>query len=121
MSNKLAFILSIYIIMMTFLFGTDLVMLQVNYSNLDSLSQLISFKISDYGIDENGDIDSTIIEFAKNNLNADLIRADESSKQYKEGDLYPYFLFKEYDAIMLSITPIKVQIKRYAVIGINHT
>ena len=116
MSNKLAFILSIYIILMTFLFGTDLVMLQVNYSNLDSLSQLISFKIS-----ENGDIDSTIIEFAKNNLNADLIRADESSKQYKEGDLYPYFLFKEYDAIMLSISPIKVQIKRYAVIGINHT
>ena len=42
MGNKLAFILSIYMILMTFLLGTDIVLIQTSYSNLDSLSQIIS-------------------------------------------------------------------------------
>ncbi|MCI6788277.1 MAG: hypothetical protein MR606_00195 [Mollicutes bacterium] len=121
MGNKLAFILSIYMILMTFLLGTDIVLIQTSYSNLDSLSQIISYQISNYGIDEYGNIDEGLIKFAKEQGNANLTRGETSERTYIEGDLYPYFLTKEYKAILLSSSPIKISIKRYAVIGINHT
>ena len=121
MSNQLALILSIPFILGVLLFGTDIVLIQSIYSSLDSISTTISYKIATIGVDQEGNVDRSIDNFLKTNMDAYLIKGDDTKTVYLEGDLYPYILIKDYKPFVLSASVIKVRIKRYAVLGIYHS
>ena len=121
MSSKLGLILSLALIMFVFLFGVDLVMMQVVYANLDSLSETISFKISQNGVGDNGEIDAALIFSVYLEYQVTLRSTNSYQTTYLEGDIYSYSLSKDYNPILISYSPITITITRYTVIGINHT
>ena len=120
MGNQLSVILCLPLLLSILYFGVDLVSIQAIYSSLDAISNEISYKISTNGVDNDGNVDKSIDYFLKNNYDAYLIRAD-NLKSYKEGDFYPYYLVKEYKPIVISSKPLKINIKRYAILGIQHS
>ncbi|MBO8427756.1 MAG: hypothetical protein IAC58_04290 [Firmicutes bacterium] len=121
MSNKLALILCIPFILFVFLFGVDLVMIQTVYTNLDSISETISYKISQNGIDSNGNIDKSIEQYLYETTGAIIVSNNNNKANFLEGDIFAYTLSKEYQPILLSSKTITINIDRYAVIGINHS
>lgn len=112
MASKLGLILSMMIIFVAFLFGADLVMLQVQYSDLDSMSTLISYKIS-----KEAQISDSLLTFCEErNV---IIEADNDKEiGFEKGDVFKYVLKKEYKPLVLSNEPFEVSITRYTVISI---
>ena len=121
MSQKLGMILSVMFIILVFLFGADLVMLQTVYTNLDSISETISFQIAKNGVDSDGDIDSSIKDYVYKTTGASITANNNGKVNFLEGDIFAYVLTKEYQPILLSTNPIKVSVSRYTVLGINHS
>lgn len=118
MSNKLSLLLGLIFVLFISLFGIDLILIQANYASLDALSETISFKISNYGVNSDGEINQSIINFLKEEGNVN-IKSDNNSTNFVEGDLYKYILYKEYNPIFIAKKPINISVVRYAVIGIN--
>lgn len=118
MSNKLSLLLGLIFVLFISLFGIDLILIQANYASLDALSETVSFKISNYGINNEGEINQAIINFLKEENNVQ-IKSDNKNTNFVEGDLYKYILYKEYNPIFIAKEPINISITRYAVIGIN--
>lgn len=118
MSNKLSLLLGLIFVLFISLFGIDLSLIQANYASLDALSETVSFKISNYGINSEGEINQAIINFLKEENNVQ-IKSDNKNTNFVEGDLYKYILYKEYNPIFIAKEPINISITRYAVIGIN--
>ncbi len=110
MGNKLALILSLGIIFYCFLFGVDLTMVQVSYTNLDSISTLVSYRIS-----KEGKISDSLIEYC-NEKNI-TIEGIDNETAYQKGDTYEYYLKKNYRPFILKNEDIEISIKRYAVIS----
>ncbi len=111
MGNKLALILSLGIIFYCFLFGVDLTMVQVSYTNLDSISTLVSYKIS-----KEGKITDSLIEYCLDkNI---IIEGVDNESAYQKGEIYEYYLKKDYKPVILDSKTIEISIKRYAVISI---
>ncbi len=112
MGSKMGLILSIGIIFFIFLFGADLVMLQLNYVDLDSHSAYISYLIS-----KNPGINEELIKYceSKNILITD---QSESDGSYQKGDLITYTLEREYTPLVMGNQSIEISITRYAVISI---
>ncbi len=111
MGNKLALILGIGMIFYCFLFGIDLTMVQISYTNLDSISTMASYRIS-----KEGKITDSLIEYCKeNNV---LIEGVDNESGYQKGDVYEYYLKKDYEPIVMGNKAIEISIKRYAVISI---
>ena len=111
MGNKLALILSLGIIFYAFLFGLDLTMIQICYSNLDSISTLASYRIS-----KEGKITDSLIEYC--NENKIVIEGVDNEIGYQKGDVYEYYLKKEYSPLVMGNEKMDLVIKRYAVISI---
>lgn len=111
MGNKLALILSIGIIFYAFLFGVDLTMIQLSYSNLDSISTLASYRIS-----KEGKISESLVEYC--NTNKIVIEGIDNESSYQKGDIYEYYLKKEYTPLVIGNETFELVIKRYAVISI---
>ncbi len=111
MGNKLALILGIGIIFYCFLFGVDLTMVQISYTNLDSISTMASYRIS-----KEGKITDSLVEYCKNNNIT--IEGVNNDIGYQKGDVYEYYLKKEYQPVVMGNTPMELSIKRYAVISI---
>ena len=121
MSNQLALILSLPFLLGILLFGTDIVLILSIYSSIDAISTTVSYKIATNGVDDKGNVDKSIDNYLNTNMGAYLIKGDTTKTVYYEGDLYPYYLIKEYKPFVISASVIKVRIKRYAVLGIYHS
>lgn len=111
MGNKLALILGIGMIFYCFLFGVDLTMVQISYTNLDSISTMASYRIS-----KEGKITDSLVEYC--NSNNITIEGVDNESGYQKGDIYEYYLKKEYEPIVMGDKVIEISIKRYAVISI---
>lgn len=112
MGSKLGLILSIGIIFFAFLFGADLIMIQLNYTDLDSLSTFVSYKIS-----KDQEISSYLEESLKEK-NITILDLSEKEKPYLEGDTISYSLSKKYTPLILGRNEFDITITRYAVISI---
>lgn len=112
MGSKLGLILSLGIIFFAFLFGADLTMVQLRYTNLDSISTLASYRIS-----KDGSISESLISYC---LERDItiLPVDESITAYQKGDTFEYYLKTEYQPLVMGDKPFDITIKRYAVISI---
>ena len=119
MSNKISLLLSIFFISLIFFCGVDLIMIQAMFSSLDSISETISFKISNNEITSDGDIAPSLKKYLLDNFAIEIKSENKDQFIFKEGDIYAYSLNKEYSPIILSINPINIEVKRYTVIGIN--
>ena len=110
MGSKIGAILSTLFIFIAFLFASDFVMIQVNYTNLDAFSITINEKIS-----KSGEINDELKEFVKNKIGGTITPVDVSAS-YEVGSFFGYYLAKEYKPIIIKNEPIEVKIKRYTVI-----
>ena len=120
MSNKLSLILISLFVVALFAFGTDLVLIQSIYSTLDSISDTVSYKIANYGITSEGEIDNSIVNYVYEKTGANLIKKEDSKTQYLEGDTFTFVLYKKYEPLFISSNEISIDIERYAIIGANH-
>ncbi|MFA6755651.1 MAG: hypothetical protein WCR97_04005 [Bacilli bacterium] len=111
MSNKLGAIFSILLIFIAFVIGVDLVIMQLNYTNLDALSTSISYKIANTGYLN----EETILEY-QNTYKITLTPINDVEDN-QEGTVYPYKISKTYQPIAISITEIEISIVRYAIIN----
>lgn len=118
MSNKLSLLLSLIFVLFITLFGIDLIIIQSTYSALDSLSELVSYRISNYAIDNEGNIEQSFVNYLKESNGVD-VKGINNKAVFVEGDFFKYVLSKEYSPIFISQKPINISITRYAVIGIN--
>ena len=119
MSNKLALILGTLFIVITIIFGTDLIMIQSVYASLDALSESVSFKISSYYINDDGSVSSSVTEFLFDQYQTYLVSNNDDKTNFVEGDVYTYILYKKYTPLFIATEPINISIKRSAVIGVN--
>ncbi|HKL72746.1 MAG TPA: hypothetical protein VJY64_00995 [Candidatus Onthovivens sp.] len=113
MGSKIGTILSIFIIFFAFMFGVDVVLIQLNYSNLDSLSTYISYKIS-----KEAQISADLKKYAEENYHVYLIEVNPDISAYKKGDIFEYYLSSKYQPLIMAHETININIKRYAVISI---
>lgn len=110
MGSKIGLILSLPFIFIAFLFGIDFLSIQLTYTSLDSISTTVSFKIA-----KAGKITESIENYVKEEINAS-IEAVYQNHSYQKGSTYEYYLIKEYQPLIMNQEPLKLQIKRYAVI-----
>lgn len=115
MSAKLGTILGIFFIMMTFLLGTDLVMIQFTYSNLDAISVQANYLISKRGF-LSSEVQSEFLE--KYGVIVKPFEENSEEKSYREGFTYGYVISKKYSPIIFSAQSVNISLKRYAVINI---
>lgn len=112
MGSKIGLILSVFFLFIVFLFGADLICIQLNYASMDSMTTLISYNIS-----KKGTITDSLKTYVKNNIGADLYSASSEDKIYQTGDSFEYYLKKNYEPLVISES-MELTIKRYAVIKI---
>lgn len=111
MGSKLGTILSIVFFFMAFMFGVDFIMMQLNYTNLDALSVSVSYKIS-----KCGEINDSIKNYVYESAKASILPINDDHA-YEEGAILGYYLVKDYKLISYERDPIKISVKRYAVIN----
>lgn len=112
MGSKIGVMLSLLFFFYAFLFASDFIMIQLTYTSLDALSTSVSYKIS-----KSGEINAEVIDFVKEEINGD-IKPVGASSSYEEGSMLGYYLIKEYKPIAYDSEPLRISIKRYAVINI---
>lgn len=87
MGSKVGLILSISFMFVVFLFGADLIAIQVIYGSMDSITTLVSYNIS-----KNGTITPSLKEYVKNKIGADLYCLDDEGTIYENGASFEYYL-----------------------------
>lgn len=112
MGSKLGLILSISIIFFAFLFGADLIMIQLQYTELDSLSAIISYKIS-----KEAEISESLLMMCEER-NINIVALNPEVSGYQKGDVFSYTLSREYTPLVLGNQPFDITITRHAVISI---
>ncbi len=113
MGSKLGLILSLSFIFFAFLFGSDLIMIQLQYTDLDALSSTISYKIS-----KEREISESVLKMCEErNVTIKNLKPDFGTG-YQEGDIFSYSLSKEYKPFVLGNEPFDITITRHTVISI---
>lgn len=112
MGSKLGLILSMGIIFFAFLFGTDLVMIQYQYTDLDAMSTYISYRLSKVA-----KIDDSILNYCEEK-NTTIVDENPNVSGYQKGDLFSYKLIRKYKPLVMGNDYFDLTISREAVISI---
>lgn len=110
MSSKIGTILSLIFVSIFFIFGIDLLTIQVAYANLDSKAISISYLIS-----KRGTLNDGLIDYIETTYNVEFICLSNCSPLF--GDTVDYQLITYVDPIVLSESDMKIGINRQAIIG----
>lgn len=110
MSSKISFILSLIFVSLFFVMGIDLISIQAIYSDLDSKSGAISYRISEYGT-----IDDSLVSYIESKYKVTFECLDKCSPMF--GDEVQYRISKEYKPLFVSKDVMKLSVTRFAVIG----
>lgn len=110
MSYKVGLILSMVFVALFFAFGIDLVTIQFAFSNLDSVSVAVSYKLSNYGL-----VDETFISNIENTYHVSFTCLSNCTPSF--GDVVEYTLARQINPIVISQDPMTIAIKRTAIIG----
>lgn len=112
MGSKLGLILSLSFIFFAFLFGTDLVLIEINYAELDSLSTIINYRIS-----KTGKIPEDVLSLQEEK-NFVISPLDTVTSGYETGDKFGYILTREYIPFVMGNETLQIKITRYTIIGV---
>ena len=113
MGSKLGLILSLGIIFIALLFGADLFMIQINYTDLDAMSTYVSYKISK---------EREVSEYLKGTLEEKNIYIIEDnppeSGQYAEGESCTYSLKRSYSPLVMGNKAFEITVTRTVIVAI---
>ena len=112
MGNKMALIISFFFSIFVFLFGGDLIGIEMVYSNLDAVSISVGYMIS-----KKGKIVDSIKEYVAEEAGAILISLNEKSESTKVGDIYKYQISKDYKPFLIKPNPMTIKVTRSVIIG----
>ena len=110
MGAKIGLILSFLFVIVTFLFASDLMNLQIIYTNLDAVATSAGHLFI-----ESGGISPEIVEFVNLRANASINCLEFCSPRF--GDTYIYNVTTTYESIFMSKDPLTISITRSVVIG----
>lgn len=110
MASKIGLILSFFFVVLTFLFASDLIHLQLVYTNLDAVATTAGHLII-----EHGGINEEIESFVLKRANAQIICLENCSPRF--GDTYIYNVTTIHETMFMSKDPLTVSITRSVVIG----
>ena len=111
MSYNLSFMLSLFFLIPMLLFSGDLVCIQSIQNHLDSFALTVAYEIS-----MEGEISQEIEELVSNELGAEIYCVDNCRGGHF-GDTVTFVLAKEYTPFIMSDKPMKISVRRTAVIG----
>lgn len=110
MGSKIGLILSFLLVINIFILGSDLINIQIIYTNLDAVSMTAGQLII-----ENGGIDGGIADFVRERANASIVCVNNCTPRF--GDTYTYSVTTFHDTIIMSQEPLEITIVRSVVIG----
>ena len=110
MSSKIGVVLSMLFVVLFFLFGTDLLCLQYQYSELDSKGITIAYYIS-----KNGRIDGDFLSFLSKKYEVEVSADASQSAEY--GDVVRFTVKDTYDPLVIANEEMTISISREAIIG----
>ncbi|HOF53906.1 MAG: hypothetical protein WC160_00860 [Bacilli bacterium] len=110
MGSNIGTILSFLFVINVFLFGSDLINVQLLYSNLDAVAMTAGHLIV-----ERGGITAEVAEFVEAEANATIYCVNNCTPRF--GDTYIYVVTTSYEPITMSDEPIEISIRRSVVIG----
>jgi len=110
MSYKMSFILSLIFVIQIFLLGSDILCLQVIYSELDAVALSAQYMIAtDAGITPN------TIAFVEDSIGGNISCTANCSPRF--GDTLIFEIGVSYDPLIMSNGPMELVVQRSAVIG----
>lgn len=110
MGSKIGLLLSLIFIALFTAMGIDLLTLQYQLSSLDSISSNISYYIAKRGI-----IDDAFIFQIESNYHIEFTCLSNCNPAF--GDMLIYKLEKEYQPLIISISPMTLKIVRATMVG----
>lgn len=110
MGSKLGVILSLFFAIFVFTFASDLIALQANYSNLESIANSISLIISSKGSSSN----ETINQYMEKHKG---IKLSFSDNVFKIGEFKDFTLEKNYNSFMIFRKEIQIKVERTVLVG----
>lgn len=110
MSYKLGFILSLIFIIQIFLLGSDILCVQVIYSELDAVALS-----AEYMIANDAQISPETVAFVANAIGGTIVCTSNCSPRF--GDALIFEVAVYYDPLIMDSAPMKLVVQRSAVIG----
>ncbi|MDY0345716.1 MAG: hypothetical protein WCX85_04700 [Bacilli bacterium] len=110
MGSSIGVILSFIFVINMFLFGSDIINLQLVYANLDAVAMTAGHLIV-----ESGGITEDVASFVENEANATIYCINNCTPRF--GDTYIYIVTTLYEPIAMSNEPMELSIRRSVVIG----
>ncbi len=110
MSYKMGFILSLIFIIQIFFLGSDILCVQVIYSELDAVSLT-----TEYMIAKDAGIRQETIDFVENAIGGTLVCTANCSPRF--GDALVFEIAVEYDPLIMDDEPMRLVVERSALIG----
>ncbi len=108
--SSIGVILSFIFVINVFLFGSDIINLQLLYSNLDAVAMTAGHLIVEYG-----GITAAIVEFVESEADGTIYCVSNCTPRF--GDTYIYVVTTSYEPIVMSDEPMELSIRRSVVIG----
>jgi hypothetical protein len=108
--SKLGVILSLFFAIFVFIFACDLITLQANYSNLESIANSVSLLISESGG----------ANLARVNLiisNSPGVRIKYDNTYFKVGEFKEFTLLKQHQGVLIFQDPIDISVSRTVLVG----
>ena len=110
MGSKLGIILSLFFAIFVFIFSADLITLQANYSNLETMANTVGEMFSKEG----GAAFRKINEYLKHQKGVELVLENTT---FKYGEFKDFALTKHYVGVLIFNEPIKISVKRTVLLG----
>ena len=110
MGSKLGIILSLFFAVFVFIFAADLITLQANYSNLETVANTVGEMFSKKG----GAAIRDINEYLSKYNGVQLVLKDNV---FKYGEFKEFALTKFYEGVLVFNEPIKISVKRSVLLG----
>lgn len=110
MSSKFGTLLSLIFIAFFVALSADLITIQYLYSDLDAKSTSIAYIISKYGR-----VTDSLIEVIEDRYNVEFTCLSHCNSS--PGDIVGFSISKQYQPVFISKNPIKLSVKRQAIIS----
>lgn len=110
MSYKIGLILSMIFVVAFLLLGGDMLCLSAAYSVLDSNSISIGYLIA-----KSGRVDEEYVSYLEGSFNVSFLSITPSNAN--SGDVIEFTIYRMYDPLIISTTPVRLTASRTTVIG----
>lgn len=113
MGRRIVIMFSLLLTSLAILFASDLVITEMIYGQLDSMSVTVGYYIS-----KSGGITESVRSYVQKEISADIYCAMEECTAIEKGDTYYYIIEKPYTPIIYRESKNTISIKRSVVIGL---